>query len=393
MLILGLMSGTSVDGIDAALVDFDSVMNGDGNEHLEWRLRHFTCVAWQPAMRQAILDACRPDAPLQTITALNYAVGHVFADAARQAVEEANVPLGDVDCIASHGQTLWHQPVPFAVGGVMARGTLQIGEPSVIAARTGCRVVADFRHGDMALGGQGAPLVPYADHMLLRSDSETRIVQNIGGIANLTFLAPRGRLEDVIAFDTGPGNMLLDALVSRITGGRLHYDENGALAAQGTVCEPLLSQFMGDAYFAQPPPKSTGREQFGQAYAERFYQAAQARGCDDADCLATATLLTARSIAQAYRYCLPPHDASGMVVIVGGGGASNPTLMRMLAYEAAPARVTTHAEYGLPNDAKEAVAFALLAFETLRGRPSNVPSATGASGRALLGKIVPPPSQ
>ncbi len=393
MLIMGLMSGTSVDGIDAALVDFEGITNADGTERLEWRLRHFTCVAWPAAMRQAILDACRPDAPLQTITALNYAVGEAFADAARQAARAADIPLGDVDCIASHGQTIWHQPVPFAVGGAMARGTLQIGEPSVIAARTGCRVVADFRHGDMALGGQGAPLVPYADYMLLRSETEPRIMQNIGGIANLTFLPPRGRLEDVIAFDTGPGNMLLDALVSRITGGRLQYDINGALAAQGTVCESLLNEFMRDPYFAQLPPKSTGREQFGQAYADRFYQAAQSQGCNDADCLATATLLTARSIAQAYRNCLPPHDMSDTVVIVGGGGASNPTLMRMLASEAAPARVTTHAEYGLPDDAKEAVAFALLAFETLRGRPSNVPSATGASGRALLGKIVPPPPQ
>lgn len=391
MLILGLMSGTSVDGIDAALVDFDSMTNADGNERLEWRLRHFTCVAWQPAMRQAILDACRAAAPLQTVTTLNYAVGEAFANAARQAVGEANLSLKDVDCIASHGQTIWHQPIPFAVGGVMARGTLQIGEPSVIAARTGCRVVADFRHGDMALGGQGAPLVPYADFMLLRSDTEARIVQNIGGIANLTFLPPRGKLADVIAFDTGPGNMLLDALVSRITEGRLQYDINGSLAAQGTICEPLLGEFIADSYFAQMPPKSTGREQFGQAYADRFYLAAQSQGCNDADCLATATLLTARSIAQAYQHCLPPHDAAGTVVIVGGGGASNPTLMRMLAQEAKPARVTTHAEYGLPDDAKEAVAFALLAFETLRGRPSNVPSATGASGRAILGKIVPPP--
>ena len=391
MRVIGLMSGTSIDGIDAALVDFESVADANGGERLEWRLRHFTCVPWSSALRAAILDACRADAPLQTVTALNYGVGEAFALAARQLAEEAGVSLEDVDAIASHGQTLWHQPTPLSIGGMDMRGTMQVGEPSVIAARTGCRVMANFRGADMALGGQGAPLVPYADFALLRSNQETRIAQNIGGIANLTYLPAGGRLEDVIAFDTGPGNLLLDALAYRVTEGRLQYDMDGALAAQGRVCEPLLHTFLADPYFARLPPKSTGREQFGQAYADRFYQEAQQQGCADADCLATATLLTARTIANAYRRCLPPHNASNTVVIASGGGASNPTLMQMLAAEARPARITTTEEYGLPSDAKEAVAFALLAFETLRGRPSNVPSATGATGRAILGSLTLPP--
>ena len=384
MLILGLMSGTSVDGIDAALVEF----TGQG-ETLTWKLRGFACVAWPAELRTTILDACRPDAPLQMITALNVRIGEEFARAARVAAENSGVSLADVDCIASHGQTVWHQPTPFEVAGMAVTGTLQIGEPSVIAQRTGCVVVADFRTGDMAAGGQGAPLVPFADYALFHSARETRAIQNIGGIANVTYLPTQGGLADVIAFDTGPGNMLLDALAQTVSEGRLHYDAEGGMAARGQVCAPLLNRFLQDDYFALPPPKTTGRERFGQAYAKRFHQEARQQGCDSDDILATATRLTAETIARAYADWLLPRGKID-TVIVGGGGVQNLTLMRHLRELLTPARVTTHAEYGLPDDAKEAVAFALLAYETLHGRPSNAPSATGAKQAAVLGKIVLP---
>ena len=390
MLILGLMSGTSVDGIDAALVELNAVVETDGTEGLDWMLRGFTCVPWPPALRAAILNACRADAPVQFVTALNYRVAEAFADAARQAAQNAGVSLDDVDCIASHGQTIWHQPTPFDVAGQGTRGTLQIGEPSVIAARTGCLVVADFRPADMAVGGQGAPLVPFADYALFRSPVETRVIQNIGGIANLTYLPLMGTLDDVIAFDTGPGNMLLDHLAQRLSGGSLEYDKDGAWAAQGRVEPTLLETLLQDAYFALPPPKTTGREQFGRDYAERLIARAQQAHCEPADLLATATRLTADTIARSYRDWLLPRGKID-VVIAGGGGTHNQTLMQMLAAQIKPARLATSAEYGLPDDAKEAVAFALLAYETLHGRPSNVPSATGAKHRALLGKIVLPP--
>ncbi len=385
MRIIGLMSGTSADGIDAALVEITSRA-----DRPRWKLRSFVCVPWEARLRQAILDACRPDAPLQFITALHYRLGEAFAEAAWQAAEAAGVPLEQIDAIASHGQTVWHQPTPLEVAWVGTTATFQLGEPSVIAARTGCPVVADFRAADIALGGQGAPLVPFADYALFASAQETRAVQNLGGIANVTFLPAGGALSDALAFDTGPGNMVLDALARRVTHGALAYDVDGRLAVSGTVCAPLLAQFLAHPYFAAPPPKSTGREMFGEAFAEQFYRAAQRRRCSAEDMLATATALTADTIARAYWDWLLPR-APIQTVVLGGGGVHNGALVRMLTKRLAPASLTTHAALGLPDDAKEAVAFALLAYATLRGYPANVPSATGARGPAILGKIALPP--
>lgn len=386
MRIIGLMSGTSADGMDAAVVEISG-----GPTRWRWKLLGFRCIPWQLELRAAILDACRPDAPLQQITALHYRLGSAFAEAAREAADAAGIALSQVDAIASHGQTVWHQPTPLEIAGVGATGTLQLGDANVIAAETGCVVVADFRAADMALGGQGAPLVPFADFVLFRSARETRAVQNLGGIANVTFLRKGGTLDDVRAFDTGPGNMVIDALARRVTEGRLQYDAAGALAARGQVNEPLLRELLAYPYFSAPPPKSTGREAFGTDYAAQFYQEAQRHACSDADTLATATALTAETIARAYHNWLLPCSPLD-TVILGGGGVQNPTLVRMLSERLAPARVTTHAVFGLPDEAKEAVAFALLGYETLHGRPSNVPAATGARAQAVLGKIAFPPN-
>jgi len=386
MQLIGLMSGTSADGIDAALVEIEET-----NDRLHWQLKAFVCLRWPAALRDAILDCCRSDAPISIVTCLNYRLGEEFAIAARAAARAGGVTLAEVDAIASHGQTIWHQPTPLSIAGAPTTGTLQIGEPSVIAARTGCMVVADFRAADMALGGQGAPLAPYADYRLFGARTETRAVQNLGGIANVTLLPAGGALADVVAFDTGPGNLLLDALAFRLTDGRQRYDVDGALAIRGRACESLLADCLEHPYFALPPPKSTGRELFGADYAEWFSRRAVGAGCTGEDALATAAALTAESIARAYRMWLLPRGAIH-TVILGGGGVHNRALVHALQERLAPARIATHAEFGLPDDAKEAMAFALLGYATLHGAPSNVPSATGASGPAVLGKIVLPPT-
>lgn len=385
MKIIGLMSGTSADGIDAALVE---ISGGPGC--WDWKLAAFVCLPWPEAIREAILRACLPDATVEQIVPLNVELGEKFADAARLVAEKARIALSEIDAIASHGQTVRHISVQAGAMGQCGRGTLQIGEAAIIAARTGCKIVSDFRAADMALGGQGAPLVPFADYAFFASTTETRAIQNIGGIANVTYLPKNGTLADLIAFDTGPGNMLMDALVFRLTNGERKFDQNGEMAARGQIHSGLLNIALAAAYFALTPPKSCGREQFGAAFTETFWNAAQRFSLSSEDLLATATAFTAESIAQAYRNFLPPRGAMD-TVIVGGGGASNLTLMRMLAERSKPARITTHAEFGLPDDAKEAVAFALLAYETLNGRPSNVPAATGASGPAVLGKVSFPP--
>ena len=381
MRIIGLMSGTSADGIDAALVE----ISGDPPVW-SWKLTAFVCLPWSETLRNAILSACLSDATIAQIVPLNFLIGENFANAARAAADKAGMPLSEIDAIASHGQTVRHISGPEVSG----RGTLQIGEAAVIAARTGCRVVSDFRAADMALGGQGAPLVPFADYAFFAAAGETRAVQNIGGIANVTYLPRGGTLADMVAFDTGPGNMLMDALVFRLTDGERKFDRNGEMAGRGQVHFGLLQTALASPYFALPPPKSCGREQFGAEFAERFFSAARGFRLPPDDLLATAAALTAESIAQSYRDFLLPRGPID-TVIVGGGGASNATLMRMLAERLKPARIARHTEFGLPDDAKEAVAFALLAYETLNGRPSNVPAATGASGPAVLGKVSFPP--
>lgn len=377
--VIGLMSGTSLDGIDAACVE----IAGSG-ENMTVQLRGFLCVPFEDATRERILQLCE-DGSVPEVARLNFLLGELFADAALRVLESCNLQPQDVDLIGSHGQTICHLPGE----GV----TLQIGEPSVIAERTGITTVADFRPRDMAAGGQGAPLVPLFDYLLLRHPERNRIVQNIGGIANLTWLPARGSIADVQAWDTGPGNMVIDECVRLLTGGAKNFDDNGQLARQGKANEQWLTQLMQNPYFQREPPKTAGREEFGKSYTSQFVRDGKARGLDAADIVATATAFTAESIAASYRVLSTQQHAGANAnctteVILGGGGAFNDTLRQMLA-ERIPYKVSTLEDVGIRSDAKEAMAFAVLAHEAVRGHTTNVPSATGASRHVVMGKLVP----
>ena len=387
MLIAGLMSGTSADGVDAALVEIE----GEGRQ-TKIELREFLCVPYSKEMRYAIHNAGHPKySSSQDVCGLNIALGELFAKAANDVCKAAGIPMSSVTAVASHGQTIWHEPESFEIGGMSVTGTLQIAEPSVIAARTGCQVISNFRSADMAAGGQGAPLVPYFDWALLGSDSESRAVINIGGMANLTYLPKTSNIEDVLAFDTGPGNVIIDELATNLSTGTRLFDENGAWAGKGTPNRVYVDMILnGHFYFQQSPPKSTGREVFGYDYAMAIRAQKGRENNAAANLMATATLLTAGSIDNAIRDFVIPRGGLDKV-IVGGGGVRNKTLMRMLTELLSPIKVTTLEEFGIPNDAKEAMAFALLGYETLHGRPGNVPSATGASRPVVLGSITPAP--
>ncbi len=379
MLLIGLMSGTSADGIDAALVEIEKPSD------FTVKLKHFVCLPWLREIRAEILACCRHNAPIQRVTALNFLLGASFAEAALQVVEEAEVQMSEVAAIASHGQTIWHQPAPFGIGGQQVTGTLQIGEPSVIAERTGRTVISDFRTSDMALGGQGAPLVPFADYALFGSPSESRCIQNLGGIANVTYLPAGGTLNDLIAFDIGPCNLLLDEMV-RLAFQNRELDEGGELAMQGEVNEKSVEMILEHDFFKLKPPKSTGREMFDSRYCSRIYHEFQTENLTGYDILATLCASIATSIGNAYRDFLPK-DERLKTVILGGGGVHNQRLTLELKTRLPKLNVRTHSDFGIPDDAKEAIAFALIGYETLHNRPSNVPAATGARRLAVLGKV------
>jgi anhydro-N-acetylmuramic acid kinase len=340
-------------------------------------------------LQRRILEACL-HGTVAEICELNFMLGEHFACAALAAIHQSRRRPKDILAIASHGQTVHHLP------NARTPATLQIGEPAVIAERTGITTVADFRVGDMAAGGQGAPLVPYADWALFTNPSRPRIIQNLGGIGNLTFLPPNARLADVLAFDTGPGNMVIDAMVRSLTHGRQTFDENGAWASRGQVSEALLTEMKAHPFLHRKPPKTTGREEFGETFTDKLLASARRMRLKEADLIATATAFTAASTADAYRRFvfpkLKPAERMKLQIILGGGGAKNPSLRRMLEERVPDAEWRTHEDFGIANAAKEALAFAILAFETLRGRPSNVPNATGANHPVILGKIVHPPN-
>ena len=376
--VAGLMSGTSADGVSAAIVDLG---------RCGVKVVAFGTFPYPPMLRRAVLDLCRPESGrVDDVCHLNFVLGEVFASALIRLAKRAGVPLGSIDLVGSHGQTIQHIPQGRLFGRRRVRSTLQIAEPAVITERTGITTVADFRPRDVAAGGEGAPLVPYADFLLFGGGPVSRAVQNIGGIANVTYLPARGSASDTLAFDTGPGNMVIDYVVSRATSGQLRYDRDGRLAARGRVEPRLLRELMRHPFLRRRPPKSTGREEFGSQFAEAVYQRARRRGVPPLDILATVTAFTAKSIAQAYGCYLPGGVEE---VLLCGGGARNRTLVRMLLAELPAARVRMTDELGVPVEAKEAVAFALLAAATIRGEPGNVPQATGARRPVLLGKIVP----
>lgn len=386
--VVGLMSGTSVDGIDAALVEI-----GGTDEAPEVRLVAFEDRPWPEEVRRQIFPLFRPEtATVDKIGYMNFLMGEIYAQSVSSVVEKAGLTLADIDLIGSHGQTIWHAPEVCGKDGFPVRFTVQIGEGSVIAARTGVPTVSDFRVADMAVGGQGAPLVPFSEYLLYRRPGETILLQNIGGIGNMTVLPGDEGPEAVYAFDTGPGNMIIDAVVSALTGGAKTYDAGGAMAAEGRVDEALLAMLQQDPYYDMPLPKTTGRELFGVQYVGKILDFQRAHGLSDADVLATVTDLTAWSIADGYaRYVLPRRQAAELVV--GGGGSYNATLLGFLRTRFAPygVEVRTQEDLGWSSDAKEAVAFALMADCCVREKPNVLPSVTGAKAAAIMGKISLPP--
>lgn len=438
--VIGLMSGTSADGIDACLAE----VCGNG---INTKINVIACdtYPYDGNTRAAILETCSPETgTVDKVCQLNFYLGKLFADAAISIASKASVPLREVDLIGSHGQTIYHLPNPVlrqGSGGLFAhppqscgvsspgecegkeakdvsrergiedkeaftqgqplkdgdrtlnirhlRSTLQIGEPSVIAYETGVTTVADFRPGDMAAGGQGAPLIPYVDFILFRDKEKGRALQNIGGIANVTFLPPDCSIPDVIAFDTGPGNMIVDRITEIITGNVHHFDEGGNFAARGAVDKHLLAGLLAHPYLSKRPPKTTGREEFGRLFADNLYKNASSSGVRDIDILATVTAFTAQTIADSYmRWILPRYHLSE--VIISGGGSRNSTMKKFLGhYLASSIKIHTIDAYGIASGAKEALAFAILANETISGNPNNVIAATGAREAVVMGKIIP----
>ena len=382
MMIAGVMSGTSVDGINVALVRLAE----RGQECPRYTLLGHAEYSFPAPVRRAILGMMNAElARVADLARLNFLLGELYAEAVATTARKHRVKLDLVGC---HGQTLYHQGVAERFLGRNLAVTWQTGEAAVIAARLGVPVVSDFRPADMAAGGKGAPLVPFLDYLLYRDRRVGRIAQNIGGIANLTAIAAGASLRQVVAFDTGPGNMVMDAVMEELFGKR--FDRDGKVAASGRVLDGAIARLLRAHFFRQKPPRTAGREEFGREYAGRFLQLC--RGASKPDVVATATALTARSIADAVqRFVMPRFGAErrNREMIVSGGGAKNPTLMAMLRAEIAPLGIGLRFsdEFGLPAEAKEAVAFALLAHETWHRRPSNVPSATGAKRAAILGKI------
>lgn len=374
-LVVGLMSGTSADGIDAVLTQ----ITGYGLQTQVQQLGFFF-LPFDSAIRQRILDVASGSfGGSRELCLLSTHLGKLYAQAVRCLL--AQTGTRHIDLIGCHGQTVWHIPEDTPYLGQTHRGTLQIGDPSFLAEEFCCPVVSDFRIRDMAAGGLGAPLVPYTEFLLYRSHTEDVALQNIGGIGNITLLPAGCDLSQVTAFDTGPGNMVMDALVTRLTGGKQSYDDGGRLAASGRVIPALLEWMLSDPYLAKQPPKTTGREYYGEAYVEKLLSFGN---YPLVDVLTTATAFTARSIALSLERFAPRMPDR---LVVGGGGSRNPTLLAFLHQALPQCRVQVQEDLGLDSDAKEAVAFAILANEALFASPNNAPAATGASHPVVMGRI------
>jgi anhydro-N-acetylmuramic acid kinase len=368
VLAVGLMSGTSLDGVDAALVEID------GPDSIA--LRAFHTRPYLDEQRAAVREAIHAGTP-RDLALLHVGLGHRLADAAAELLERAGVAAAELDLIASHGQTVWHEP---------GRASLQLGDPAIIAERMGVRVVSDFRSRDVAAGGQGAPLVPLADAMLFGHPERGRALLNVGGMANVTWVPRRGDTDGVIAFDTGPGVAVMDA-VTRLVEPGTAFDEGGARAARGIADAALLAELLAHDFFNGEPPKSTGRETFGDSYAAELVRRVQDGGAGNDDCVATAMELTTCSVALGLERWLPGDGERDL--LVSGGGARNPTLMRRLAALLEGWDVKPFEQEFFDGDAKEAAVFAYLGWRTVEGVASNVPAATGARGPRVLGSITP----
>ncbi|MBZ5641385.1 MAG: anhydro-N-acetylmuramic acid kinase [Acidobacteriia bacterium] len=378
MLALGIMSGTSADGIDVALVR----ISGRGA-----RLENFAAIPFSAAVREAILRVGEGRAVTTgEISQLNFLLGKIFGEAALGALRKFRVSPGRVAVIGSHGQTVFHQGIAARLCGERVASTLQIGEPSVIAGVTGITTVGDFRPADMAAGGQGAPLVPFVDYLMYRHARIGRAALNIGGIANITAIPAGAGIEDVFAFDTGPGNMVMDALVRRFSDGRKTFDRGAEMARRGELLPGVLEFLLHDPFLRKTPPKTAGREQYGEKFVVAMMAHREARGARAEDLVRTATIFTALSILDAvHRFVAPRAKISEL--IVSGGGARNPLLMAQIAAGLRGVRLRDSGEFGVSGDAKEAFAFAVLGYQTLRRRAGNVPGATGAARAVVLGKV------
>ena len=381
-LVLGVMSGTSADGIDVALAEISGAP-----PKLKSQLLGHAATKFAPAIRKEILRV----AEQQAITAgelsqLNVRLGEIFAATVLSACRTFRVSPEQISLIGSHGQTIFHQGRPVKYLGGAIASTLQIGEASVIAARTGITTIADFRPADVAVNGQGAPLVPYADYLLYRNAKLGRVSLNLGGIANITVIPAAAKPSDVFAFDTGPANILIDALVAHFTKGLARCDRNARLASQGRRLPALLDDLLRDPYLKVPPPKSTGREYYGRDYTKRVLALGREHRAEPNDILRAVTIFTSLSIVDALnRFVLPKHKITQL--IVSGGGVKNPLIVAQIAAALPDIEILPSSQLGVPEDAKEAYAFALLAYETWHQRPSNMPTATGARRPAILGKI------
>ena len=375
---IGLMSGTSADGVDAALVEIDES---------DLSLLGYVEVPFPKDVRTEILSLCE-DGRVDAICRMDAALGEWFAEAALRVCEKVNVSAGEIDVIGSHGQTIHHLPALAVVAEKRVRSTLQIGNPAVIAERTGITTVSDFRSRDMAVGGQGAPLVPLVDYLLFRSEYAGRAMLNIGGIANVNILPANCEVSDIFAFDTGPGNMVIDGVVQAITRGKLSFDRDGVLAGKGQVCEGLLDVLMAHPFFDMGPPKTTGREDFGADMVQKILDWEE----KEEDLVHTATQFTVESIVHGLkRFVLPRCEIHE--VIVSGGGTRNPVMMDLLDQALGDVAFKRLDDLGIASEAKEAIAFAILAYQTMNGRPGNVPSVTGAHKQVVLGSITPGKNQ
>ncbi|HKL75201.1 MAG TPA: anhydro-N-acetylmuramic acid kinase [Halanaerobiales bacterium] len=380
--VIGLMSGTSLDGIDAALVNISQAENG-----LNIELVDFLNIDYKKEFRQKILKTTALDkSNIKDVAHLNIDLAEKFSEAVFSLLKKSNLTPADVDLVASHGQTIYHN-----VEDKEGISTLQVGSASFIAERTGITTVYNFRMRDLAAGGEGAPLVPYTDYLIYNSENKNRILQNIGGIANYSYLPANGELNDVVGSDNGPGNMIIDNAVETLTNGKMDFDKDGKMAGKGEASQKLLTEMMNHSFIKKTPPKSTGRADFGKRYTEKIVKKGKKMNLSKNDIITTITSFTALAIIDSYQKYLPTDIDE---IIIGGGGSYNPYLLNKIKeYKNEKLRkdikVLKQEDLGYSSEAKEAVAFAVLGYQTMKGKSNNVPGATGAQSEVILGEIVP----